>query len=191
MPKIARATQKIFGINSGLQQIAQFGSLANSAPIYTLDAEVIQALAQYTNGWFDAVIGGNSPAIEDMNALCYLFAYQLAYIMQAGIPEWDDGTTYYIGSVVSDGLGNTYSSLTDNNLNNPVTDSTNWNLLGGLTKNLNAGTITVANGYTYWYPNYHIPTGVTWTVDVGGSLGTFGTTIIEGTLIVNGTSIVL
>lgn len=188
MAKITRATQKIFGINSGFQEVAQFGSLANSSPNYTLDANLIQALGQFTDGWFAAVIGGNSPAIEDMNALCYLYAYQLAYVMQAGVPEWDAGTTYFIGSFASDGVGNLYYSLTDNNLNNVLTDSANWASFGGLTTNINAQNITVPSGKNYWYPNYIIPLGTTWTINAGGYLLSAGPTIVQGTLIVNGNS---
>lgn len=130
MAKITRATQKIFGSTAGTDQIAKFGSLAAAAPVrYTGAAATpanIQALSQYLSGWSSAVLGGNSPAIEDMNALCWLFARQLAYIFQAGIPEWDSATTYYIGSIAQDGSGNQYISRTDDNLNNALTDTTNW-----------------------------------------------------------------
>ncbi len=126
MTKIARKTQLIFGASSGLHQIAQFGSLAASAPVYTTDPDTIQALSNYLEGWFSGVIGENSPAIEDMNALCYLYAYQLAYLMQAGVPEWNATTTYYIGSFASNGLGNIYASITDTNLNHALTDTANW-----------------------------------------------------------------
>ena len=54
-----------------------------------------------------------------------LYGYQLAYLMQEGVPEWNADTTYYIGSIVNDGLGNCYRSLTDSNLNNALTDTTN------------------------------------------------------------------
>lgn len=136
MAKIARALQKIFGSAAGTNQIAQFGSLAASAPAFSTDPVAIQSFSNYLTGWYGAILGGNSPAIEDMNALCYLYAYQLAYIMQAGIPEWNASTVYYIGSKVTGvisgiGTGVVYTSLTDNNSNdNPfngtVFDTTNW-----------------------------------------------------------------
>jgi hypothetical protein len=125
MAKILRKTAKIFGINAGANQIAEFGSLAAGSPTFTTDPAIIQSLGNYLTGWFGAVIGANSPAIEDMNALCYLFAYQLAYLFQAGVPEWDSGTTYYTGSLVTSG-GQIYVSLTDNNLNNALTSAANW-----------------------------------------------------------------
>lgn len=191
MSKILRKVQKIFGINAGFDQIAVFGSLANTSPAYSTDPAVIQSLTQYDDGWFEAVIGDNSPAIEDVNALDYVETYQLAYLMQTGVPEWDATTTYYIGSFASDGLGNLYYSTVDNNINNAFTDGTKWQLYGGLTTNINPANVTVVSGKTYWYPNYSIPIGTTWTVNTGGSLMSAGTVVVNGTLIVNGTSIVL
>lgn len=126
MAKIARATMKIFGSSAGANQIAQFGSLNAGSPTFTTNVTTIQALSNYLVGWYNAVIGGNSPAIEDMNALFYLYAYQLAYLFQTGIAEWDSGTTYYTGSLVNDGLGNIYTSLLDTNLNNALTNTTYW-----------------------------------------------------------------
>lgn len=127
MSKIARATQLIFGSNAGVNQIEQFGSLAAGSPVYTTSIATIQALSNYLVGWFGGVVGANLPAIEDLNALCYLFAYQLAYIFQAGISEWDSGTTYYTNSFVQSS-GILYVSLVDTNLNNAVTDTTKWKL---------------------------------------------------------------
>lgn len=101
MTKITREQMTIFGAEAGFQQIAQFGSLFAGTPIFTTDIPTIQALPNYGVGWNNAVIGGNSPAIEDMNALHYLFGYQLAYICQAGIPEYNVATTYYTGSLVN------------------------------------------------------------------------------------------
>lgn len=134
MAKITRKHQKIFGSTAGANEIAEFGSLAAAAPAFTTDPDTIQALSQYLGGWFDAVLAGNSPAIEDMNALFYLYAYQLAYIMQAGVPEWNTSTVYYIGSFASDGAGNFYVSLTNDNTGNALTDETNWKNFNGSIK---------------------------------------------------------
>lgn len=128
MPKIDRKNAKIFGSTAGPTQIGQFGSLAAGSVAYSTDPETIQALSNYLGGWFEAVVGANSPAIEDMNALCYLFAYQIAYGFQSGVPEWDDATTYYIGDIARSG-NSLYQSLTDDNLNNAVTSETNWRLI--------------------------------------------------------------
>lgn len=143
MAKITRKVAKIFGSSSGFQQVAQFGSLAAAAPIFTTDVATIQNLANWLTGWFGAVIGGNSPAIEDMNAFCYVMAYQISYLMQAGVPEWETNTIYYKGSLAQSG-GQVFVSTTDSNTGNAVTDSTNWLVRDAATVNL-----TQANtGYT-------------------------------------------
>lgn len=125
MSKIVRKTALLFGSSSGASQIAKFGSLAASSIAYSTDPAVIQSLSAWLTGWFGAIVGANSPAIEDMNAFCYVMAYQISYLMQAGIAEWDSGTTYYIGSMVNSS-GAIYVSKTDTNLNHAVTDTTNW-----------------------------------------------------------------
>lgn len=119
---------KVFGSLAGASQLGKFGSLAAGSAATTTDVEEMQSLANYLTGWFGAVVGGNSPAIEDMNALCHVFAYQLAYIMQSGVPEWNTNTTYYQGSMVTDtaGSGLIYTSLVDDNLGNAVTNATKW-----------------------------------------------------------------
>lgn len=126
MSKITRKTMKIFGSSAGANQIAKFGSLNAGSPAFTTDPDTIQSLSNYLVGWYNAVVGGNSPAIEDMNALFYLYAYQLAYLFQEGIPEWDSATTYYIGSIAQDGSGNIYVSLQDNNTGNALSSATYW-----------------------------------------------------------------
>ncbi len=128
MAKITRKLMKLFGSSAGVNQIGQFGSLAAAAPTYVNDGDpdTIQALANYLTGWYGAVVGSNSPAIQDMNAVCYLYARQLCYLFQAGIAEWSATTTYYIGSFASDGLGGIYYSLIDNNLNSALTVSASW-----------------------------------------------------------------
>lgn len=126
MAKIQRANQKIFASDAGANQIGQFGSFAAGSVAYTTSPEVIQALAEYDEGWFSAVVANNSPCIEDVNALDYLFSYQLAYQFQSGIPEWDDATNYYIGSFATDGTGGFYVSKANDNLNHVLTDTTYW-----------------------------------------------------------------
>jgi hypothetical protein len=136
MSKLSRETMLIFASTAGFEQLEQFGSLANGSPNYltpvAASIPTIQALSNYLEGWFGGVVGSNLPAIEDMNAIAFLFAYQLAYIFQAGIPEWDAGTTYFTGSLCT-GVGNgiIYVSLQDNNTNNALSNISFWDVNGG------------------------------------------------------------
>lgn len=125
MSKLSRKNQLLFGSLAGAGQIGKFGSLAAGSPDTTTDPELVQSLSNYLTGWFGAVVGSNSPAIEDMNALCFLYAYQLCYLFQSGIPEWNSQTTYYIGSLVNSN-GVIYTSIVDDNLNNALSDTTKW-----------------------------------------------------------------
>jgi hypothetical protein len=61
-----------------------------------------------------------------MNALFYLCFYQLCYMMQLGLAEWDSETTYYKGSLAQDGSGNIYVSITDGNIGNALSSTANW-----------------------------------------------------------------
>ena len=126
MSKITRKNQKIFGTSAGFEELAVIGSLADNSPAFSTDVETIQSLANYETGWFGVVLGNNSPAIEDMNSLCYVYAYQLTYLFQSGIPEWNTSAIYYKGSIVTDGNGFAYKSLTDDNTGNSITSTTNW-----------------------------------------------------------------
>lgn len=144
----SRATQKLFGSSAATNQMSKFGGLFSSYPSIptrysgsTITPALVQALSNFLTGWNGAAIGGNSPAIEDMNALCYLFSYQLYYMLQSGIPSWDADTTYALGAVVQDGSGNLYSSKVNNNLNGPLTSTVYWQTLYNL---IPAQTITAA-----------------------------------------------
>lgn len=128
MAKLNRFAQKIFGSGAGPNQIGVFGSLFAGSAATTTDPKVAQSLSNWLTGWFGAAIGGNAPAIEDMNAPFFNITYQLAYMLQMGIAEWDSETTYYKGSFVNDALGNLYYSLIDDNLNNLLTDTSSWKI---------------------------------------------------------------
>lgn len=139
MPKIQRKTQKIFCNSADSDQIAVFGSMATGNPVYSNDVEQLQSNEAYEIGWDAATLEDKAPFMEEMNGMQYGITKQLAYNFQEGIPEYDTGTTYYIGSIVKvleDNKPVLYTSLTDENLgNNPVTDATNWERLsfgGGL-----------------------------------------------------------
>lgn len=130
MAKLQRYHQKVFGSTAEAEQISKFGSLQNGTPATysgaTVTPDLIQELDNYLSGWFGAIMANNSPTVEDFNAICYLFTYQVAYLLEKGIPEWCKDTTYYIGSVVSNSSGDLYRSIVDDNLNEDLTDLSKW-----------------------------------------------------------------
>lgn len=128
MAQITKFIPFIFASNAGPDQIAKFGSLAANAPEFSTDAEDAQSLANFLEGWFNAVIDGNSPCIEDMNAIFFIITTYLAYLNQQGIPEWDDTTEYYVGSVVQADR-DLYVAVAANDNVEPYTDATKWALL--------------------------------------------------------------
>ena len=131
MAKVPRRTAVLFGTQAADNQVAAaFGDFANGTPATTsgpaADPTLIQSLIIWAQGWFNAVVADNAPTTEDMNAICLVFAWQIYYMLQTGIPEWDAGTNYFTGSVAQDGAGNVYVSLIDNNLNNALSDGAAW-----------------------------------------------------------------
>lgn len=123
---IARVTQKIFGGSlTASGNVAQYGSLAAGSPAYSSDPAVIQTAA-WLNGLTAALVGNRSPSWQDLNGVLLVVTQQIAYMLQAGVPEWDTGTTYGVNCIVRVG-GAMYFSLTDPNVgNNPASDTTNW-----------------------------------------------------------------
>ena len=126
MSKLTRVFQKQFGVNAGNSDVGIFGSLAASNPQYSKDPETIQSLNAFLTGWAAETIANNRPALEDFNALDFLAFYQLCYLFQAGVPEWDADTTYYEGSICQV-AGVLYRSLDDDNIDNdPTTEADKW-----------------------------------------------------------------
>lgn len=129
MAKLARKGQKIFArqaTNNGV-----FGSLQAGNKQTSQDVETLQSLTAYSEGWNYATLSAESrPPLEEFQSLNYINTYQLAYMFQEGIPEWDSNSYYHQGSIVKVTTDNTfvlYNSLIDNNTgNNPATDRTNW-----------------------------------------------------------------
>lgn len=122
MAKLIRVTSVPFGSTAPAQTVEEFGSKTQlGIPNYTTDPAQIQQLAAWTNGWTAAIATANkAPYVQDMNAFCLVDSYQISYMLQQGIPEWDASTTYYKGSYVQDpsGNGQRWYSLQDVNLNN-------------------------------------------------------------------------
>lgn len=102
MAGLTRKTSIPFGFNGPTSDFSQFGSKEAGTPQTSKDPAVIQALsARWSQGWQTAVVSGDKAAyIEDMNGFCFVDSWQISYILQMGIPEWDSGTLYFTGSVV-------------------------------------------------------------------------------------------
>lgn len=129
MAKIIRCFQRIFG--SGLTatgNTAVFGTPKTGTPVYSLVPSDIMAGTAWVNGWPDATVGNQSPYRQDMAGFMTVVTSQLAYLMQAGIAEYDATTVYYIGSICNSS-GVLYVSLTDANTGNALSDTTNWRAL--------------------------------------------------------------
>jgi len=136
MTTLARKTQTLFA--SGASDIGQFGSGAAGTKVLTTDPAVIQALPAWAAGWLNATLGANKfPPIEEVNALDYLETYQLTYLFQEGIPEYDSGTVYsQYGICKKSGTFQIYGSLTASNTGNALSDGTHWKLLVDLNSSL-------------------------------------------------------
>ena len=162
MSKLTRVTQNVFASSApaAATGIAQFGSKAAGSPAFTTNPATAQALSEWLSGLYSAVVAGNSIELEDLNALFFVITYQLAYILQEGIAEWDSGTTYYQYSFVQSG-GLLYQSTANNNLNNNPTSSSQWSpIVTVFNGGADSGT---ANAYALTIPNFpsnaNIPNG--------------------------------
>lgn len=139
MAKITRILHKIFGDDGSSDNFAKFGSLVAGDPIKTKDLLTIQSLPAWSEGWQSAIYGANKDLLlQDFNSFCYEHSRQMAYIFQAGVPEWNVSTTYFKGSIVQrttgggDATGELYMSAIDNNVGNAVptqANNANWTWL--------------------------------------------------------------
>ena len=131
MAKIERKILKIFAETAPENEIGQFGSAIAGTKLETSDIEVIQALPAWANGWGAGVVSGNRyPALQERNGMDKVITYQLAYLLENGIAEYNENTTYYIGSYVRQpNTAYIYISLTDNNTGNLLTDTSAWKLM--------------------------------------------------------------
>lgn len=131
MAKTARATHVIFGSLGSSDNFAEFGSLVDGSPVKTKDMATIQALPAWTSGFQAAVYTSNKALLlEDLNSWALEHSTMIGYLFQEGIPEWDAGTTYWIGSYVKKtGTKQLYCSLVDTNLANALpaaVSNANW-----------------------------------------------------------------
>lgn len=131
MTKYNRVTGKVFGGNANATgdnpEIGQFGSAKDGSYIGTSDISTIQALPAWGQGWVGAVTPEtNFPPLPEMTGAMKVFSEQQCYLLQQGIPEWDNATIYYKNNFSSKN-GKIYISQSDESQgNDPETDTVNW-----------------------------------------------------------------
>lgn len=120
MARLKRVTNKIFGSTASTvgspetgAEIGQFGSAKIGTYNATSNVEVIQSLPAYEQGWIGAVIPNQQyPTLPEMTGVNKVLSYQTGYLMQEGIAEWDENTTYYKNSIVKHALYTTTRTAT-------------------------------------------------------------------------------
>lgn len=130
MPGIARKTQSLFGGSlTPTGNLSIWGSLAlNGAASYSGDPNVLQSAA-WLQGFNQSLIGNRSPTKEDLAAMFYTLTWQLGYLLERGIPEWDPSgnTNYYQGDLAR--VGSTVYQVTTAGpvgATSPASDTNNW-----------------------------------------------------------------
>ena len=125
MAEIERKVQKVFGGNlSPSGNIAVYGSKLAGSVAYSDNLDTIQ-----NNSWLVGLLGAISPNkapyVQDLNAIFYVLSKQLAYIFQAGIPEWNSDTEYFAGKSIVRYNGVVYIAIA-NSTNQTPTNTSYW-----------------------------------------------------------------
>ena len=128
MARLTRKNIKVFAGSANNNGV--FGSLQANNPTLSNDVETIQSLSAWEEGWNAATETSEElPPLEEIQAVEYVTSYEQAYLMQEGVPEWAATVTYYKGSLAKEVTTTgfrLYMSLTNDNLNNILSNTTNW-----------------------------------------------------------------
>lgn len=128
MARLTRKNIKVFAENATNNGV--FGSLQAGNPVTTSNVEQVQSLPAWSTGWDSATMTSEKlPPLEEFQGVQYVTTYQQAYLMQEGIPEWASTVTYYKGCLAKEVTANgfrIYNSLTNNNKNHSLSDTSNW-----------------------------------------------------------------
>ena len=135
MTDFVRIPGKIFAENASPvgnnPEIGKFGNAKQG--IYTGEADVqeIQNSEAWSQGWAEAVVAAmNYPPLPEMNGVLKVLSYQICYLLQKGIPEWNADTIYYKNDYVNYN-GKLYYSNIDNNTFEPETRGAGNSWLSG------------------------------------------------------------
>lgn len=126
MAEITRKKQQVFaGGLSASGNIAIYGSKEAGSPAYSSDLDDIQS-TRWLNGILGATSNDKAPYVQDLNAIFYTITKQLAYIFQAGVPEWNSQTEYFGFKSLVVYNGKVYVAVSNSTNKNPSTEPTYW-----------------------------------------------------------------
>lgn len=106
-----RKKQKIFAKNAQSTDLGVVGSKNAGNPQYSTDIETLQSLTNWETGLRAQVSNSDAPYLQDQNSILYVITYQLAYLFQAGIAEWQVDTEYISGRSVVLRSGKIYIAI--------------------------------------------------------------------------------
>lgn len=137
--RLTRITGRVFGATASPTgndptigpEIGQFGSALAGTYFGTTDVAQIQALPAWGEGFIGAVTPQNQyPTLPEMTGFGKALSYQSAYLLQEGMPEYDENTTYYENSICKglNSLGKLvfFRSKVNDNTGHAVTDTDYW-----------------------------------------------------------------
>ena len=125
---LTRQPQKVFASSANADQLAAFGSMKTGTPVYSSTLATLQSPA-YLEGWSSAILDDKAPYLEEMNAVQYGLSYQIAYLLQEGIPAYDSATEYSntsIVKVINNNELELYHSLQNGNIGNALSNTSYW-----------------------------------------------------------------
>ena len=144
MAEIERKIQKVFGGNlSPSGNIAVYGSKLAGAVAYSDNLDTIQN-SSWLMGLLGAISPNKAPYVQDLNAIFYVFSKQLAYIFQAGVPEWNSQTEYFALKSIVRYNGQVYIAVA-NSTNQTPTNTSYWMKYGS--DEFNQAYATLTGGY--------------------------------------------
>lgn len=156
------AQREIFGENG--DDIGVYGSAKDGSPSLTKDIALIQN-SNYKQGLSGSLIGDNNPLRQDLNAILFTLSTLIKNLGKDGIAGYDPQETYHIGSLVSSGMS-VYQSKLNNNINNPLSNTTYWQEFASQTTIVRNG---AENGQIYTqYPGQSRPQDVFFDNGEGG-----------------------